>query len=117
MLAPINRDAKVDSRYYVRRVLTPFLNEDVPPLFPGASSRDMVFHQDSAASHTAKNTLNFLDGRNINYISPDEWIPKSLDAAPMDYFKKKIAKRKLRSRLDLKRTLKPQLHIHDFWPR
>ena len=94
MLGPINRDAKIDSRYYVRHVLSPFLNEDVSRLFQGASSRDMKFYQDSAASHTAKNTLNFLDGRNINYISPDEWIPKSLDAAPMDYFKTKIAKAK-----------------------
>ena len=31
----IDRWVKVDSRYYVRRVLTPFLDEDVPRLFPG----------------------------------------------------------------------------------
>ena len=68
----IDRGVKVDSRYYVRRVLTHFLDEDVPRLFSGASSRNMVFRQDSAACHTAKNTLNFLDGRNINYISTDE---------------------------------------------
>ena len=68
----IDRVVKVDSRYNVQQVLNPFIDEDVPQFFPGASSRNMVFHQDSAASHTAKNTLNFLDGRNINYISPDE---------------------------------------------
>ena len=106
----IDRGVNVDSRYYVRRVLTPFLDEDVPRMLPGASSRNMVFHQDSAASHTAKNTLNFLDGLNINYISPDEWMPKSLDAAPMDFgiwgiLKRRLQKRRIRSLLGLKRAL------------
>ena len=63
---------KVDSIYHVRRVLTPLLDDDVPRLFRGASSRNMFFHQDIAASHTTKNTLNCLDARIINYISPDE---------------------------------------------
>ena len=41
---------------YVPHVLASFLNKDVPWLFPGDSSRDMVFHQDSAFSHMAKIT-------------------------------------------------------------
>ena len=45
---------KVDSIYHVRRVLTPLLDDDVPRLFPGTSSRNMFFHQDIAASHTTK---------------------------------------------------------------
>lgn len=106
----IDKGVKVDSKYYVRRVLTPFLDQDVPRLFPGAASRDMVFHQDSAASHTAKNTLEFLKERNVNYISPDEWMPKSPDAAPMDFgiwgiLKRRLQKRKIRSLLGLKRAL------------
>ena len=31
----IDRGVKVDSRYYVRRVLTPFLDQDVPRYFLG----------------------------------------------------------------------------------
>ena len=105
-----DRWVKVDSGHYFRRVLTPFLDEDVPRLFSGASSRNMVFHHDSAASRIAKNTLNFLDSRNINYISPDEWMPKSPDAAPMDFgiwgiLKRWLQKRRIRSLLGLKRAL------------
>ena len=68
----LEKVVKVDSIYHVRRVLTPLLDDDVPRLFRGASSRNMFFHQDIAASHTTKNTLNCLDARIINYISPGE---------------------------------------------
>ena len=79
-----DKGVKVDSKYYVRHVLTPFLDEDVLRLFPWVVSRDMVFHQDSAARHTAKNTLNCFKERNVYYISPEEWMPNSPDTAPMD---------------------------------
>ena len=50
----LEKVVKVDSRYYVRRVLTPLLDDDVPRLFRGASSRNMFFHKDSAVSHTCQ---------------------------------------------------------------
>ena len=32
-----------------------------------------------------KKTIAFLTESKINYVKPEEWMPKSPDAAPMDY--------------------------------
>ncbi|CAF3848260.1 unnamed protein product [Rotaria sp. Silwood1] len=61
---------KVNSNYYVNKVLKPFLTQDLPHLAP---------------SHTAKETVSFLNKNKINYIKPEEWMPGSPDAAPTDY--------------------------------
>ncbi|KAH3874904.1 hypothetical protein DPMN_038161 [Dreissena polymorpha] len=60
-----------------------FLRNDVLKLFP-EGRKSMVFHQDSASSHTSIQTLQFLKEK-VNCIDPDEWMPKSPDAAPMDF--------------------------------
>ena len=47
--------------------------------------RKMILHQDSAPSHVSKKTLAFLNISKIDYLKPEEWMPKSPDAAPIDY--------------------------------
>ena len=94
----IDKGTKINSKYYIQNVLQPFLDEDVPRLSPGGTKRKMVFHQDSASSHTAKATLNYLKSRDVDFITPEEWMPKSPDAVPMDYWIWGILKRKLRAR-------------------
>jgi predicted transcriptional regulator len=76
---------KINSNYYINSILKPFLTRDVPRLFPKKERRKWFFHQDSAPSHTSKETISFLNRSNINYIKPEEWMPSSPDAAPMDY--------------------------------
>lgn len=76
---------KINSDYYINHILKPFLSRDVPRLFPGNEKRKMIFHQDSAPSHVSKKTINFLNQSKISFIKPEEWMPKSPDAAPMDY--------------------------------
>ncbi|CAF4004112.1 unnamed protein product [Rotaria sp. Silwood1] len=76
---------KINSNYYVNKVLKPFLAQDVPRLFPRRRKMKWVLHQDSAPSHTAEQTIRFLDQNKIHYITPQEWMPASPDAAPMDY--------------------------------
>lgn len=49
----INKGVKVISKYNILNVLKPFLKKDVPCLFTGREN-DMVFHQASASSLTAK---------------------------------------------------------------
>ncbi|CAF1337854.1 unnamed protein product [Rotaria sordida] len=61
---------KVNSNYYINKVLKPFLTRDVPH---------------SAPSPTSKETIQYLNENKINYIKPEEWMPASPDAAPMDY--------------------------------
>jgi len=92
----IDKDTKVNSKYYIQNVLQSFLDEDVPKLFPGGTKQKMVLHQGSASSHTA--TLNYLKSRDVDFITPEEWMPKSPDAVPMDYWIWGILKRKLRAR-------------------
>ena len=108
----INKGVKVNSDYYINSVLKTFLNKDVPRLFNGHEN-DMVFHQDSASSHTSKKTIEFLKKRKVSYITPSEWMPKSPDCAPMDYgiwgiLKRRLQKRKIYTLSGLKRAVKDE---------
>lgn len=108
----INKGVKVNAKYYIHKVLKSFLKKDVPRLFPGREN-DMVFHQESACSHTAKMTINFLIKCKMNYITPAEWMPKSPDAAPMDFgiwgiLKRRLQKRKIYTMSGLKKALKDE---------
>ena len=44
----------------------------------------MFFHQDSTSSHTSKHTLTNMRQQKVNFVTPDEWMPKCPDATPMD---------------------------------
>ena len=77
--------AKINSDYYITSILKPFIQQDMSRLFPGKEKTKMVFHQDSAPSHTSEKTIRFLKKSKINYVKSEEWMPNSPDAAPMDY--------------------------------
>jgi transposase len=79
----VERGAKVNSDYYIKNVLKPFLTRDIPKLYPNG---DYLFHQDSAPSHVSKKTLNYLRSMNVPFITPEQWLPNSPDVAPLDYF-------------------------------
>ena len=71
----------------------------------------MVLHQDSAPGHVAKNTISYMKEHNINVIMPHEWLPKSPDAAPMDYsiwgvMKERVRKHKVSTLKGLKNAIK-----------
>ena len=81
-------------------------------LFP---EKDGIFHQDSAPSHTGKKTIEFLRSQNIKFLTPEQWVPNSPDAAPCDYFlwgylHNRINKRKISTLLGLKRCITEELH-------
>lgn len=108
----IDKGTKVNSKYYIDKVLKPFLKKDVPRLFPEGSKR-MVFHQDSASSHTSKQTLKFLKDNKVKFVKPEEWMPKSPDAAPMDFgiwgiLKRRLQKRTINTLRGLKRALRDE---------
>ena len=72
--------------------------------------RKMILHQDSAPSHVSKKTLAFLNISKIDYLKPEEWMPKSPDAAPIDYavwgyLKKRLNNEKIESLDELKKRL------------
>lgn len=75
--------AKISADYYVSKLLKPFFRDVRESLYP---VEDFIFHQDSAPSHTARMTLEFVASQNVTFIHPDEWLPNSHDAAPCDFF-------------------------------
>jgi len=66
---------------------------------------------DSAPAHTAKKTYQWLDEREIKYISKENWMANSPDLSPCDYavngiFKKKIAGKTAKCENALERVVK-----------
>ncbi|CAF1042739.1 unnamed protein product [Didymodactylos carnosus] len=53
--------AKVNSQYYINKILKPFLSRDVPRLFPIGGKTRPTLQQDSAPSHVSKETIAFLE--------------------------------------------------------
>ena len=103
--------AKVNSDYYIKNILTPFIRQDIPKLYPNG---DFLYHQDSAPSHASKKTLKFLRDNNIPLITPLQWMPNSPDAAPLDYFywgylKNRLNKRKVTTISGLKKAIREEV--------
>ena len=106
----VELSAKISSAYYIKNILKPFLSHDVPRLYPKNERKQWILHQDSAPSHTAKDTLEYLKKCKINYITPEQWMPNSPDAAPMDYaiwrhLKKQLNKSEIKTIDELKKKL------------
>ena len=59
------------THYYVDNVLKPFLEKDLPGLFPGGEN-NMILPQESALSDTTRYTLKLLMKRGVNLIIPKE---------------------------------------------
>lgn len=120
--------AKINSEYYINRVLKPFIKNDVHTLYPDGN---FIFHQDSAPAHKAASTVQFLEKSGINFIREKDWMPCSPDAAPMDYgiwnwMKERIKDRRARTLKGLKKIVEqvwselPQSHIDatsKAWPK
>jgi hypothetical protein len=102
--------AKINWKYYINKVLRPFLKE-AKRLYP---DNNFVFHQDSAPSHTAKTTLEFLKYNKMVFLTPLQWIPSSPDAAPCDYslwgyLKSRLNKRKITTIKGLKKAIQEEV--------
>ena len=78
----IDLGAKINAQYYITKVLPHYI-EEMERLYPEGGC---IFQQDSAPSHVAKVTLDFLRENKIDYLKPQEWLTNSPDAAPCDYF-------------------------------
>lgn len=103
--------AKINSEYYIQKILKPFLKDDYRRLYPNG---DAVFHQDSAPSHASKVTQKFLTDQQVQFLRPEQWIPNSPDAAPCDYFlwghlKNKLNKRRISTLRGLQRAIREEV--------
>ena len=82
-LVIIDSNERINSKIYQEKVWTPFLKTEKQKLF---GKKKFLWHHDSAPCHTSKSTINFMKERRLKFITKDEWMPKSPDACPMDYF-------------------------------
>jgi hypothetical protein len=78
----IEPGAKVNSAYYCERVLGEGL---LPDIRAKCGQYRWTLQQDGAPSHTAKNTINYLERENVSLIEPQMWPPNSPDLNPVDY--------------------------------
>ena len=107
----VKKGAKIDSNYYIQKILKPFIKEDIPKLYP---NKDFLFQQDSAPSHRSKMTRKFLRENKIPYITPEQWLPNSPDVAPMDFFlwgylKWRVNQRKFKTLNGLKKVIREEV--------
>ncbi|GBO21722.1 hypothetical protein AVEN_113210-1 [Araneus ventricosus] len=67
--------AKINSEYYIQKILKPFLKEDYRRLYPNGNA---VFHQDSAPSNASRVIQKFLTDQQVQFLRPQRWMTNSL---------------------------------------
>ena len=76
--------AKINRKYYVKKLLKPLFKEDIPNMFHGRKCRP-VFHQDNAPAHAANDTQEWLKNSGVDFIPKTYYMGNSPDLAIMDF--------------------------------
>jgi len=74
--------AKINSQYYCDKLLGQGL---LPDIRARCGRYKWALQQDGAPSHTARDTVRYLQHNNVAFIEPDMWPPNSPDLNPVDY--------------------------------
>ena len=77
----VDPGAKVNSQYY-RDVL---LSQQILPAIKSVAGDTLIFQQDSAPAHRARETIQLLQRETPDFIAPDLWRPNNPDLNPVDY--------------------------------
>lgn len=97
-LIRVPKKVKVNSDYYITRILKPLLEVELPKLYPGELSKITV-HHDQAPSHISKKTALYAENLKAKLgitIMQKRDIPvKSPDVSPLDFFGFGFLKRQL----------------------
>ncbi|GAU90661.1 hypothetical protein RvY_03047 [Ramazzottius varieornatus] len=80
----VDGNAKVTVQYVVDNVLSPMVKNDIPRLYP-KNPQDVMVHFDSAKSHVAILTQNWMEENHPNYFPHYHWMANRPDLAPLDY--------------------------------
>lgn len=101
----IEPGVKIDGKYYRDVLLKDCLLPDMRAITP-----DFIFQQDSAPSHTARETVQLLIDETHDFIEPTLWPPNSPDLNPMDYgvwgvLQEKVYRTKINSLEELKQRI------------
>src|SRR5207244_12222551 len=80
---------KINSEFYIEKVLKPLLEDSVAKLYPGETHKIFI-HHDKASSHTSRFPAQYaadLKSRLGMTMIPNEEIPvKSHDAITLDFY-------------------------------
>ena len=103
---------KVNAETFIKLILKPMVEKDIPKLF-GDDAKKAVFHVNSAPSHVAKATVQWLTDLGVSFICKAQCMGNSPDLASMDYainsiFKQILKKKKCNSAEQLARICKLQ---------
>jgi len=104
--------AKVNSDFYINKVVHPLFKKDIPRLF-GKQAKMAVLHRDSAPAHKSAKTVAWLKSNGYKFIPEEDWPANSPDLSPMDYsingiFKQRLWRRKTKSLEGLKRAMREE---------
>ena len=89
------------------------LRMDLPRLY-GKDASKVYLRMGSATSHVSAKTYEWLDLNGFRYITKDQWLPNSPEAAPIDFFANGYLKGQLKNRKY--RTLRGKLRAaKDEW--
>jgi len=77
----IEPGVKINGDYYENTVLRQMLLPDIRYI----SGDTFIFQQDSAPTHRARATVEFLARETPEFIPPELWPPNSPDLKPVDY--------------------------------
>ncbi|GAV06718.1 hypothetical protein RvY_16659 [Ramazzottius varieornatus] len=97
LLARDDESAKATAKYFVDKILSRMVKEDLPHLY-GRAAKEVTVHFDSAKSHAAKYTQNWMKVNHPRFVPYYHWMAKSPDVAPLDYAINGILKKYLADR-------------------
>jgi len=80
---------KINADYYIKKVLRPIIEKELPSLYPDDMDKLFV-HHDKAPSHMANRTFDFLaemkQKYGISFQVKEDIAVKGADCSPMDFF-------------------------------
>jgi hypothetical protein len=100
-LKKVPSNVKINAENYIKYVLRPILEIEVPKIYPNELNK-VFFHHDKASAHTSSKTYHYLEGlknkMKINYIDKQQIPVKSPDAYLCDFFAFGVLKQRLFNR-------------------
>ena len=93
----VPKGSKVNADVFIKEILEPMLMVDMRKLY-GKEMSKVIVHMDSASSHTATKTQQWLRDHNIKFFTKEEWLANSPEVSPMDFFANGVLKQRLKLR-------------------
>ena len=113
----IPNGVKVNADSFIKLILAKVVRHDFPRLY-GDRAKDVLLHMDSASSHLALTTVQWLKNHKVKRIPKLHWMANSPNLAPMDYainanFKRIVKTSRAHTTTELARVI--QERVEENW--